>query len=58
MQHARAAQKKVLRAIELGRKVRPDDLKKAGVKMEKVIEKATAEVKGIVDGARRALERV
>jgi len=33
-------------------------LKKAGVKMEKVIEKATAEVKGIVDGARRALERV
>ena len=55
MQNARAEQRKVLRAMELAKTVRPDDLKKAMKKMAKVVEDGTAEVKGVAEGARRAL---
>jgi ribosome recycling factor len=53
---ARGKQQKKLRALQLAKSARPDDLKKAGVQMEKVVEKATAEVKKIVDGVKKMLE--
>ncbi|MCJ1415549.1 hypothetical protein MMC32_001881 [Xylographa parallela] len=57
VRQARGAQQKLLRAMELAKKVRPDDLKKAKDRMEKVVEKGNEEVKKRVEGARRALER-
>lgn len=36
--------------------MRPDDLKKAGTMMEKVVEKGTVEVKKVVDTAKKVLE--
>ncbi|KAK5135349.1 hypothetical protein LTR08_005291 [Meristemomyces frigidus] len=56
LRDARGKQQKKLRAMQLGKSARPDDLKKAGTGMEKVVEKGTAEVKRIVDGARKVLE--
>jgi len=53
---ARAAQHKKHRAIQLAKTARPDDLKKAAVQMEKVVERANGEVKRIVDGVRKGLE--
>ncbi|KAK5124102.1 hypothetical protein LTR85_001805 [Meristemomyces frigidus] len=53
---ARGKQQKKLRALQLNKTARPDDLKKAGAQMEKVVEKGSAEVKRIVDGARKVLE--
>ncbi|KYG42741.1 hypothetical protein M433DRAFT_157547 [Acidomyces richmondensis BFW] len=53
---ARAAQHKKHRAIQLAKTARPDDLKKASMLMEKLVERANGEVKRIVDGARKALE--
>lgn len=55
---ARAAQQKKLRAMRLARLVGPDDRMKAGEKMEKVVERATAEVKKVVERARKVLEQV
>ena len=43
--------------MSLTKKVGPDDLKKAGTKMEKVVEGGNAEVKKVVEGARRVLEQ-
>ena len=53
---ARSIQQKRLRTMQLAKKVRPDDLKRAHDKMEKVVEKGLAEVKKIVDGAKKSLE--
>ncbi|KXT07670.1 hypothetical protein AC578_10204 [Pseudocercospora eumusae] len=53
---ARGKQQKKLRALQLNKSVRPDDLKKAGTMMEKVVEKGTAELKKIVDNAKKVLE--
>ncbi|CAK1363842.1 unnamed protein product [Cercospora beticola] len=53
---ARGKQQKKLRAMQLGKSARPDDLKKAGTMMEKVVEKATAELKKVVDNAKKVLE--
>lgn len=53
---ARARQQKKLRAAEKVKSVRPDDLKKAGTQMEKVVEKGQAEVKRVVEGAKKVLE--
>ena len=53
---ARQAQQKKLRAMQLAKTARPDDLKKAGSLMEKVIEKGVAEVKKITDGAKKMLD--
>ena len=56
MRSARQTQQKKLRALQLAKSARPDDLKKAGVRMEKVVEKGAGEVKRIVDGAKKALD--
>ncbi len=54
---ARAAMQKKLRAMELKKAVRPDDLKKAHKEMEKVVEKWTGDVKKTVETARKAMEQ-
>ncbi|KAF2217992.1 hypothetical protein CERZMDRAFT_92620 [Cercospora zeae-maydis SCOH1-5] len=53
---ARGRQQKKLRALQLKKSVRPDDLKKAGTMMEKIVEKAAAELKKVVDNAKKVLE--
>ncbi|GAB1740925.1 hypothetical protein NU219Hw_g5995t2 [Hortaea werneckii] len=53
---ARGKQQKKLRGMQLNKSVRPDDLKKAGTQMEKVVEKGTAELKRVVDNAKKVLE--
>lgn len=53
---ARGKQQKKLRAMQLERTARPDDLKKAGAQMEKVVEKGTAEVKRVAEAAKKVLE--
>lgn len=54
---ARAAMQKRLRAMELKKVARPDDLKKAHKDMEKVVEKGNADVKKIVEAAKKAMEQ-
>nr|POF19930.1 ribosome-recycling factor [Quercus suber] len=56
LRDARGKQQKKLRAMQLGKSARPDDLKKAGAGMEKVVEKGSGEVKRIVDAAKKVLE--
>ncbi|EKG13033.1 hypothetical protein MPH_09853 [Macrophomina phaseolina MS6] len=56
VQNARAAHQKKLRALEVGKKVRPDDLNKAKKLMDETAKKGQEEVKHIVDGARKVLE--
>lgn len=53
---ARGKQQKKLRALQLSKSARPDDLKKAGTMMEKVVEKGTAELKKVIDNAKKVLE--
>lgn len=57
MRDARGKQQKRLRALELAKSARPDDLKKAKTLMEKVVEKGTGEVKKVVEEKRKALEQ-
>lgn len=42
--------------MQVGKAARPDDLKKAGTLMEKAVEKGAAEVKKVVDNAKKVLE--
>ncbi|KAF4312578.1 hypothetical protein GTA08_BOTSDO11799 [Botryosphaeria dothidea] len=56
VQNARAAHQKKLRALEVGKKVRPDDVNKAKKLMDETAKKGQEEVKHIVDGARKVLE--
>ncbi|KAF2178361.1 ribosome recycling factor [Zopfia rhizophila CBS 207.26] len=53
---ARATHHKKLRKFQLEKSVLPDDLQKAGKRMEEVVKKGHAEVKRIVDGAKKVLE--
>jgi len=53
---ARGKQQKKLREMQKTRSALPDDLKKAGTAMEKVVEKGTTEVKRVAEGARKVLE--
>jgi ribosome recycling factor len=53
---ARASMQKRLRAMELKKVARPDDLKKAHKDMEKVVEKGNADVKKVVEAAKKAME--
>ena len=53
---ARQQHHKMLRNLQLERKVRPNDFKKANSVMEKVIEAANKNVKTIRDNAKSALE--
>ena len=57
VKNARAAMQKRLRAMELSKVVRPDDLKKAHKEMEKLVEKGTTNVKQTVEAARKAMEK-
>ncbi|CZT46932.1 related to RRF1 Mitochondrial ribosome recycling factor [Rhynchosporium secalis] len=54
---ARGAMQKRLRAMEIKKAVRPDDLKKASKDMEKIVEKGVADVKKTVDAARKGMEQ-
>ena len=54
VRQARAAQQKRHRNMELSKEIRPDDLHKASKKMEEVVEKGNANVKRVVDTARKA----
>lgn len=56
MKDARAKQQKKLRKLEVSKGARPDDLKKAGTQMEKVVEKGQGEVKRIGESAKKVLE--
>lgn len=57
VKNARAAMQKRLRAMELKRTVRPDDLKKAHKEVEKLVEKGHTDVKKTVDSARKTMEQ-
>ncbi|KAK5112523.1 hypothetical protein LTR62_004280 [Meristemomyces frigidus] len=56
LRDARGKQQKKLRALQVSKTARPDDLKKAGTMMEKVVEKGTGEVKRVVDSAKKVLD--
>ncbi|KAF2164110.1 hypothetical protein M409DRAFT_68039 [Zasmidium cellare ATCC 36951] len=53
---ARGKQQKKMRAMQLNKSARPDDLKKAGSMMEKVVEKGSDELKKVLDNAKKVLE--
>lgn len=53
---ARGKMQKKLNGMKNNKAVRPDDLKKAGTGMEKVVEKGQGEVKRVADGSRKMLE--
>lgn len=57
VRQARSVQQKHLRALELGKKCRPDDLRKASKKMEEFVDKVNGEVRQITDKAKKAVER-
>lgn len=42
--------------MQVSKTARPDDLKKAGEKMEKIVEKGQGEVRRIVESAKKVLE--
>ncbi|KAF2678304.1 ribosome recycling factor [Lentithecium fluviatile CBS 122367] len=56
IQSARATHNKKLRKFSLDKSVLPDDLQKAHKRMEEVVKKGHAEVKRIVEGAKKVLE--
>ncbi|MCJ1310893.1 hypothetical protein MMC25_004561 [Agyrium rufum] len=56
VRQARGAQQKRLRAMQVARSAGPDDLKKAGDRMEKIAEAAQGEVKRVMEGARKVLD--
>jgi len=56
VKNARQAHQKKLRQMELGKRVRPDDLQKAHKQMEEVVKRGSEQVKDLVDGAKRVLE--
>ncbi|KAF1977642.1 ribosome recycling factor [Bimuria novae-zelandiae CBS 107.79] len=56
IQKARQNHNQKLRKYQLDKSVLPDDLQKAGKRMEEVVKKGHAEVKRIVDGAKKVLE--
>lgn len=53
---ARQNHNQKLRKYQLEKAVLPDDLQKAGKRMEEVVKKGHSEVKRIVDGAKKVLE--
>lgn len=56
LREARGAQRKRLRAMELGKQVGPDEGHRALKEMEKINEGAVGEVRRLVEGARRGLD--
>lgn len=57
VRNARAVMQKTLRAMEVKKSARPDELKKASKEMEKIVENASGEVKKIVDAAKKSMEQ-
>ncbi|TVY65536.1 Ribosome-recycling factor [Lachnellula suecica] len=57
VQSARSVNQKRLRGMEVKKLHRPDDIKKAQKQMETIVEKGTAEVKKVVDEARKNMEQ-
>lgn len=57
IQNARGVQQKRLRAMELSKTARPDDLKKAHKDMVKVMERGATGVKKHVDEARKTMSQ-
>jgi len=53
---ARAQHQKRLRAMQVSRSVRPDDLQKAHKQMEDIVKSGNEEVKRIFEGAKKVLE--
>ncbi|KAI9668845.1 MAG: hypothetical protein M1831_000915, partial [Alyxoria varia] len=53
---ARGANHKKLKLMEKGKIARPDDIKKAGTKMEKIVQDASSETKKIVNASKQAFE--
>lgn len=56
LREARGAQRKRYRAMELGKAVVPDQLRRAWGEVERMTEGAAADAKGMVEGCRRGLE--
>jgi ribosome recycling factor len=56
IREARGAHHKKLRAMQVARTVRPDDIQKAQNQMEGVVKRGNEEVKRILDGAKQALK--
>lgn len=56
VRNARQAHQKRLRQMELSRRFRPDCMRMAGRDMEKEVEKGVAEVKRVLEGAKKMLE--
>ncbi|RFU28358.1 hypothetical protein B7463_g7964, partial [Scytalidium lignicola] len=57
VRNERAVMQKRLRAMELKKTVRPDDLRKAHKEMEKIVDAAGTNIKKTVDAARKAMEQ-
>lgn len=56
VREARGAQRKRLRAMELGKQVGPDELRRAEGDLERRNERVVGEVKEVVNGWRRGME--
>jgi ribosome recycling factor len=56
IRQARGAQQKKMRAMQVAKTVRPDDLQKAHKLMEEVVQRGNSEVKRILDGAKRVIQ--
>lgn len=55
---SRASMHKHLQQLEKKKIARGDDVKKAHDRMEKIVEKGQKDVKELLEGAKRALEKV
>ncbi|KAK1022787.1 hypothetical protein LTS16_025426, partial [Friedmanniomyces endolithicus] len=53
IREARARQQRKIRGLGVSKLARPDDLKKAGTGMEKVVERGMGEVKRVVEGVKK-----
>jgi len=56
IREARGAHQKKMRAMQVAKTVRPDDLQKAHKMMEDVAQRGNSEVKRILEGAKRVLQ--
>lgn len=56
VKNARATQQKRHRAMSLQKAARPDDMRKANDRWEKLVSEGSAQIKKLVDGAKKALE--
>jgi ribosome recycling factor len=57
IREARGAHQKKLRAMQVSRSVRPDDLQKAQKQMEDVVKRGNDDVKKVLEDTKRVLDR-